>query len=295
MPQDVHRWLHHLTTHLDPTGTLPATASQGAEATDLVLHELWPLAGRTRVRATDALLTTLTTLTVLPLAWTAPQGLTGPLAVFISALAAVSGAGAITTSSPKGLPDPLRTPEGRRKLVVGLMAGFAVGLAVGFAAGSTYGSTAGFAAGFAVGSTVGVAVWLWAWAWLVQQPSANFGARALIRNDALVGLTFALTGALTVGLGIGLEVGLLTGSTYGLGVGLAVGLAGGPMAGAIGGVRASRRYAVFLLCSRGRLPFRLGLFLDWAVTAGLMRYSGPAYQYRHRELQHWLRQHPQPA
>jgi hypothetical protein len=159
------------------------------------------------------------------------------------------------------------------------MAGFAVGLAVGFAAGSTYGSTAGFAAGFAVGSTVGVAVWLWAWAWLVQQPSANFGARALIRNDALVGLTFALTGALTVGLGVG----------------LAVGLAGGPMAGAIGGVRASRRYAVFLLCSRGRLPFRLGLFLDWAVTAGLMRYSGPAYQYRHRELQHWLRQHPQPA
>jgi hypothetical protein len=40
--------------------------------------------------------------------------------------------------------------------------------------------------------------------------------------------------------------------------------------------------------------FRLGLFLDWAVTAGLMHYSGLAYQYRHRELQHWLRQHPQP-
>ncbi|MER5411010.1 hypothetical protein [Streptomyces sp. NPDC002769] len=51
---------------------------------------------------------------------------------------------------------------------------------------------------------------------------------------------------------------------------------------------------MFLLCSRRRLPFRLGLFLDWTVTAGLMRYSGPAYQYRHRELQHWLRQHPQP-
>ncbi|MBN0048188.1 hypothetical protein JS756_29580 [Streptomyces actuosus] len=41
-PQDVHRWLHHLTTHLDPTGTLPTTTPAGAEATDLLLHELWP-------------------------------------------------------------------------------------------------------------------------------------------------------------------------------------------------------------------------------------------------------------
>lgn len=60
----------------------------------LVLHELWPLAGRTRVRATDALLTTLT---VLPLSWTAlPQVLPGPTAVFISALAAASGAGGVS-------------------------------------------------------------------------------------------------------------------------------------------------------------------------------------------------------
>ncbi|MET8808631.1 hypothetical protein [Streptomyces sp. NPDC004546] len=51
---------------------------------------------------------------------------------------------------------------------------------------------------------------------------------------------------------------------------------------------------MFLLCSRRRLPLRLGPFLDWAVTARLMRYSGPAYQYRHRELQHWLREHPSP-
>ncbi|MFD0069041.1 hypothetical protein ACFVJ9_50035, partial [Streptomyces sp. NPDC127574] len=73
---------------------------------------------------------------------------------------------------------------------------------------------------------------------------------------------------------------------YGLMAGLSFGL--------MEGAPASRRYAVFLLCSRRRLPFRLGLFLDWAATAGLLRYSGPAYQYRHREFQHWLRQHPQP-
>ncbi|MFJ6087994.1 hypothetical protein ACIQI8_42180 [Streptomyces sp. NPDC092369] len=37
---DVHRWLHHLTTHLDPTDTLHTTTPASAESTDLVLHEL---------------------------------------------------------------------------------------------------------------------------------------------------------------------------------------------------------------------------------------------------------------
>lgn len=85
-----------------------------------------------------------------------------------------------------------------------------------------------------------------------------------------------------------LAVWLVLGLAVGLRLGLAVGLMDRLAAAAV----TSRRYVVFLLCSRRHLPFRLGLFLDWAVTAGLMRYSGPAYQYRHRELQHWLRQHP---
>jgi hypothetical protein len=50
----------------------------------------------------------------------------------------------------------------------------------------------------------------------------------------------------------------------------------------------ARRYLVFSLCSRGRLPFRLSEFLDWACDAGMMRVSGAAYQFRHRELQQWL-------
>ncbi|MFJ8010829.1 hypothetical protein [Streptomyces fagopyri] len=60
------------------------------------------------------------------------------------------------------------------------------------------------------------------------------------------------------------------------------------------GTLATRRYLAFLLCSYRRLPFRLARFLDWATSAGLLRYSGPAYQYRHRELQQWLTAHPDP-
>ncbi|MFH8438530.1 NACHT domain-containing protein [Streptomyces sp. NPDC018007] len=53
-----------------------------------------------------------------------------------------------------------------------------------------------------------------------------------------------------------------------------------------------RRYAVFLICTRGALPWRLGAFLNWCCSAGLMRMSGTAYQFRHRELQQWLTDHP---
>jgi hypothetical protein len=51
---------------------------------------------------------------------------------------------------------------------------------------------------------------------------------------------------------------------------------------------------MFLICARGKIPLRLACFLNWACAVGLMRYSGPAYQFRHRELQLWLATHPDP-
>ncbi|MEV7196795.1 NACHT domain-containing protein [Streptomyces sp. NPDC093510] len=53
-------------------------------------------------------------------------------------------------------------------------------------------------------------------------------------------------------------------------------------------------YLVFL-ASQYQLRFRLARFLDWTVTAGLMRTSGIAYQFRHREFQEWLVRHPEPV
>ncbi|WP_181387250.1 NACHT domain-containing NTPase [Streptomyces sp. Act143] len=44
-----------------------------------------------------------------------------------------------------------------------------------------------------------------------------------------------------------------------------------------------------------RLGPRLPAFLDWCVTAGLLRTSGIAYQFRHREFQEWLVRHPRPV
>ncbi|MEU7073702.1 NACHT domain-containing protein [Streptomyces narbonensis] len=53
-------------------------------------------------------------------------------------------------------------------------------------------------------------------------------------------------------------------------------------------------YVLYLLLNRRTLPLRLARFLDWSVSAGLMRTSGAVYQFRHREFQEWLVRHPEP-
>ncbi|MFE4695199.1 NACHT domain-containing protein [Streptomyces sp. NPDC056749] len=53
-------------------------------------------------------------------------------------------------------------------------------------------------------------------------------------------------------------------------------------------VPASRRYVLALVLLRGRVPFRLGRFVRWAHSVGLLRTAGTSYEFRHRELQEWL-------
>lgn len=55
-----------------------------------------------------------------------------------------------------------------------------------------------------------------------------------------------------------------------------------------GGTFARYHVVVLLNAVRGRGPLRFGRFLDWGVQAGLLRLSGVAYQFRHRQLQDWL-------
>ncbi|WP_436988981.1 NACHT domain-containing protein [Streptomyces sp. enrichment culture] len=137
----------------------------------------------------------------------------------------------------------------------------------------------GLAVGITSGFAVGIPVWIADLLEILPQDRFRFENR--IQERAMSGAEFFF----------GLWRSVLPGPelAVGIAVGLAAGLAGGLLESA------ARRYWVFLLCSRGRLPFRLARFLDWACTAGLMRYSGPAYQFRHRELQQWLAAHPEPV
>lgn len=307
-PDQVHRWLHYLTHHLDGTTTQNP-------ATDLKLHRLWPLAGRTRVRTTDALLTTLTVF--LPMAWSAALDYYYSLLIVSMALAA--GASTFRTAEPRRLPSFRKgnhqrtTPRGltrglTRWLTRWLTRGLGFGFAVATVGGIWFRLDEELDAWVSYGVLFGLAGWLGYGvtdalrSGLSREPTPTASPGMVIRDDIVHGLVVWLAFGLTPGLAFGLMGGLAFGLAFGLALGLDVALLawllfGFPVGLALGltvGLGAARRYGVFLLCSRGRLPFRLARFMDWAVTAGLLRYSGAAYQFRHRELQQWLAQHPRP-
>lgn len=58
----------------------------------------------------------------------------------------------------------------------------------------------------------------------------------------------------------------------------------------IKGAVPGQRHLVFLACAalRGRLPLRLGRFLAWAHEGGLLRVTGPSYQFRHDAFEQFL-------
>jgi hypothetical protein len=280
-PGQVHQWLHHLAHALTPTtGTSPAPGTPGLAraGTDLVLHELWPLAGRTRVLIVDATLTAAAVLLTLPLAWSTgdpalPAGVVGVTAVIAALLV-------LEQPEPNrlGLSGHANPSEA---LVYGLVFALPVGLVFGLMVGMVSGLSIGLVTGLAAASATGLVGVLGTG--LESPPSKEARPWELLRDDLPVAVVYTLP----VGLVFGLMVGLVSGLSVGLVAGSAFGLMFGLASAVV------RRYVVFLLCSTGRLPFRLVVFLEWACEAGLLRYAGSAYQFRHRELQQWLTAHPE--
>ncbi|MEU5811471.1 NACHT domain-containing protein [Streptomyces sp. NPDC047718] len=289
---DAHYWLASLALYLDapsPVPTAQPLAGPGPR-TDLVLHQLWPLAGPRRVRATDAVLTMLVVLLPLPVAWVVGIPLAWPVWIAFVLSALVAG---LSAAHPEVAPPAhvhwkhLRTKSGYGGLALGVLAGLAVTPLIWL----RLGRQAGFAALLVGGAVLGILVWLDTL--FGREPALSARPRDVIRGDLLQGLALVVVGALSVcvvitfllpnDLGIGILDGLLIGLAVGLGEGLGF------------GTQSGRRYLAFILCCRGEVPRRLGVFLDWACSAGLMRLSGAAYQFRHRELQQWLAHRPSPS
>jgi hypothetical protein len=300
-PARAHRWLSVLARYLHQnTATARSLGGRPLSGTDIVLHELWPLAGSRRPRTVAiALLATVwlialpIMLSQVPIGFSPHQllGAGGP-ALGLAGLAYLSWANFWLEPSRVNL-NRLRTPRGRRGLAVGLAVWIAVGLTGGLVVGLAVGLTSllpvGLAVWLVVGLTVGLAVGLT----VGLTESASVGTpdpRSVIRNDLTSGLVFGLALGLAVGLPLGLTVGLVFGLTAGLGLGLTAGLASGTAGGPTG-----LRYVGLLLLTRRRrgnwLPWRLGRFLDACYQAGLIRIAGNAYQFRHRELQDYLVRH----
>ncbi|MBV9448628.1 MAG: NACHT domain-containing protein [Streptosporangiaceae bacterium] len=159
--------------------------------------------------------------------------------------------------------------NGRIGLAFGLNTGLAISLIAGFAAGLTAALNAHAAAAatpygplrqdLAFGAICGVGLGLagtagdWTISWLTKPPS--------LPAETAPGfwLTIGLVYWLSIGLGFGLTVWSRAWVRY---------------------ILASGVFAV-----RRQLPLSLAGFLTWAYGAGLLRASGTAFQFRHRELQ----------
>ncbi|MFF9457383.1 NACHT domain-containing protein [Streptomyces flaveolus] len=293
-PGQAHHWLAALAAHLSTT--TPASTATG---TDLVLHQLWPMAGSRRVRIADTLLAILLALTFtavlmaqVPLGFSGHQ-LIGTAGSALLALVTGWQASRPVVPEPQTFQLRLHSPAQRRRLAGGIAGGLGLGIAGGLAPAVGLAGGLGPMVGL-VGGLGLIAIALTDGLTAPLREVAPTDPRYPVRDDLAFGLGGGLAFGLTGGLAMGLVLRLADGRVGGLAFGLTGGLAGGLAGGLYWLAGAGRRYLVFLCCVRGRLPWRLGTFLNWAYEAGLLRVSGVAYQFRHRELQDWLTAHPAP-
>ncbi|MET7326751.1 NACHT domain-containing protein [Nonomuraea sp. NPDC005650] len=315
--EQTHAWLAVLAGYLRGNASRPPFHGRVLSGTDLVLHRLWPLAGD-RPRLIGALVALSTCLPAV-------AAVVAALALALSQLDIVDGyvsGRTVTALMLLWLPgvvclgllaEPVRAwrevwsaadEVGSRRFRGARDRGKAVVEGVLAAGGGTL-------AGAAVIMEFDVDLPLWVpvvFGLLLGigmasggtgqdgQPgfSRRVGPRAVIRNDVVT----TLVAALTFGPGFGFVLGIWFGELLD-----GVSTVAAVTAGAVFGMslvasmspRLSRLYLGLLLSVRGRLPWRLGRFLDRCYDAGLLRISGIAYQFRHRELQDYLAAHPVPS
>lgn len=306
-PDRAHRWLAVLAGYLNRNAaTGRSLGGRVLSGTDIVLHELWPLAGSRRLRMVNLALLAAIWLVAVPIMLTQVaigSSLLELLGAATSALALFCSAYHVwffVWPEPQRLNlGRLRTPSGRRRIMVGFALGLAPGLVVGLVVGlwlglayrltsGPAGLTVGLTYGFAVGLTYGVVVGL-IYGFMEDAGTGTRDPWSVIGGDLAFGLTFGLAAGLAAALAGGLAYGITLGLIYGL----TLGLTGLFLAGTVG-----LRYVGLLLCTRKGsehwLPWQLGHFLTHCCRAGLLRIAGSGYQFRHRELQDYLARHPAP-
>jgi hypothetical protein len=195
-----------------------------------------------------------------------------------------------------------------RGLVLGLVLGVIVALIGKFSSGPAYDAVLTFSGGLVYGLVYGLVAGLAAG--VADTAPRSVGPRDVIRSEGGYFVAIILVDMLVMGLGFGIVRGYINASSdsngwgffpsfwsvfwsffaIGAGFGLVLGVLSGIAGVGSRGSSALARYhaAVMVNWVRGRAPLRFGTFLDWAHNAGLLRVSGVAYQFRHRQLQDWL-------
>ncbi|MFD0039287.1 NACHT domain-containing protein [Streptomyces anulatus] len=295
-------------------GSPRRVAGRVLSSTDLVLHELWPLSGKHRTRWTERILAGATPLLFFfGLSWLLEIYSFGAMEILmcISFLCFAVVLRPVWPKPARISLDRLRTPVGRRAFTRGFTIGFAISSLLLFGlykvADGEFELQEGLENCLSFGLAVGIAVGL-ARGLTIKQEYAKGVPRYLIRMDLIAAVVFGPVAAAGVMLMFGLMGTLaLHFASNGPGLsdtwvtdilkvpltfGLVIGgfifsfpAAGGP---------ASLRYLAFLLHMHRKLPWRLGRFLDACYELGILRVSGTAWQFRHRELQDHLATRPAP-
>ncbi|MFM9697891.1 NACHT domain-containing protein [Streptomyces europaeiscabiei] len=345
----VHRWLHHLAKSLTNPRPGHQPDARPGPGSDLVLHRLWPLGGRARVRFVDGVLTFVAFVALWSPAMVVapPPGTSNVLVIGLAGLLGIVNAcGEIREPQPLNLPSRWRrlrlrpleglmtafdevrwglAPEDFPRIVPTFAFGYMVFsllahvfhvvdfpsrtpavLRMNFLdmePNPVFRFITTMVFSFAFGAVIGYfLVRLVCLAFRVPVLPAAFvrGVTVAvtdptnrprppgtdIRHDVQSALGVAFVTAATVAAGAMIVSGWHAAISLGWLAFIVTLLSLGP--------NAWRRYLAFRLCTLGgrRLPARLRSFLDWASTAGLLRPSGIAYQFRHQELQQWIAARP---
>lgn len=273
--EQVSRWLSSLASHLSRYGGNVVCGREQSRV-DIVLYQLWPIAGRLAPRLGD---TAFCAIASTPgLLWAASFSLSRDafwVAVFLAA--ACLYLGLLVRAGMDPWPEPQRIDVGAlksRKAIPQVAFGLSIGMLAGVVFGALAGVLLGLGAWFAVG--------------LSSQSMRGLGSASLksakkpftpLSDDRLCGIVAALGVSPAIGLAFSVNFGRPLGVVLGLIYGITVGSSISSLWG---------RYLVTLVLAHGRLPWRTAEFMEWAYEAGLLRISGVAYQFRHQELANWL-------
>lgn len=289
-PDEVSRWLAAL------ADGLAWQARHGGSPTDIRLDFWWQTAGRRIIGLAHMTLLTIPPLLLALIFWsTSANYLLTCGAVCITLMAPIMTVGAGRMARPRQLRIRyIRTSRDLRTFSFSLVSALLVGLLAGlfarrmFPPGDEIIAFSGlFVAVFAI-SLVDIS----------DGPLRAIGPRDVVREEGLVALVAGSGAALMGGFWFGALMVLLNElgprHPYDPELGLACGLTLGPALGLIFALTVYgynwTRYhiAVTIIAVRQRGPWGFGAFLEWAHQAGLLRVSGIAYQFRHRQLQDWL-------
>ncbi|WP_421111445.1 NACHT domain-containing protein [Streptomyces sp. NEAU-S77] len=289
----VHAWLNTLADyiyHVRRVGPgVIGNVLLGSFYNHIALDELWPIPALRsnvafRVLGTILSIPWLTTTVSVAAMLAVPNG-TSPfiLAAVLAVIPILVFYVALPTMIPRyiGFNRPW-IRSGVSDVMLGLSGGLTSGLVFGFGPGGGI----GFALWLVFGAAFGAGVGLYAQAPGLSNRRRESG-RVTLTFWVAGGVAFAFADQIFGDPGIGSILWAV--ATVGVLVWLNLTVANSL-------IMAGTRYIVLLLCTRRgaiRLPWRLGRFLYWAETVGLVRVAGPAYQFRHQEFQHWVAVNPQ--